>query len=122
MCLSLAFDPPPQPVDIPTQRDSPICPIAEIPSAEDIHSPAIEKSFRDRYQQYQFSADDDEKLIQHEIYYIFNGWSWQISLRARGNQNLLEINHYRHLIFGKIKSCHLIRIMIKIADTGGPRE
>jgi hypothetical protein len=70
MHLSLAFDPPPQPVDIPTQRDSPACRIAEVAPAQDIHSPAVETQCHDRYEQYQFRADDDEKLIQH-VFIIF---------------------------------------------------
>jgi hypothetical protein len=77
MHLSLVFDPPPQPADIPALRDSPVCRTAEVAPAQHIHSPAVETHCRDRYKQYQFSTDDDEKLVQHVFIYILSDSYWQ---------------------------------------------
>jgi hypothetical protein len=68
MRLSLAFDKPPQPADVPTRRNNPIRFVAD--PAQDVHSPAIESRCCNRYQQYQFSADNDEELAQH-IFIVF---------------------------------------------------
>jgi hypothetical protein len=106
MHLSLAFDPPPQPVDLPTRRDSPVCLIAKVVPAQDIHSPAAEAHCRDRYEQYQFGADDDEKLIHH-VFIIFLAAVAGNAGSARRLFILLDIyranQFFITFIFGQIK-------------------